>query len=148
MSSGFTSDLLTGYARFLAASGIGTWKPTCAYTAAETGIVLGTIPQTPDRVITLTAYGVSDNPTLSDSIVGLQVRCRWGGQDPRPVEDLADSIFNLLHGSQHLVLATGVHVVQCVRQSGPVSLGQDANQRWSNSSNFYVTVHRPSPNRL
>lgn len=146
--AGFNTDLLTGYAQLLSAAGIGTWNTTGAYTAAQTGIVLGTIPQAPDRIITLTAYGVSDAPVPSDSIIGLQVRCRWGGQDPRPVDDLADSIFDLLHGSQHRVLSTGVHVVKCERQSGPASLGQDANQRYSNVSNYYCHVWRPGPNRL
>jgi hypothetical protein len=145
--SGFQVNLLTGLAAYLAAGGIGaTWTTSGAYTPLQTGIVLGNVPQSPDRIITLTAYGVDDSPALSDSVLGVQVRCRWGGQDPRPVDDLADSIYNLLHGKTALTLSTGVTVVQCLRQSA-TTLGQDENGRWSNSSNYYVTAHRPSTNR-
>lgn len=147
--SGFQTDLLTGLAAYLQTAGIGTWNTSGLYTATQTGIVLGTVPQTPDRIVTLTAYTVDDDASLSDSVVGVQVRCRWGGSDPRPVDDLADSIFALLHGNTAFTLgsgATAVTVVQCLRSSG-VSLGQDANNRWSSVANYYLTVHRPSTNR-
>jgi len=148
--SGFSVNLLTGLAALLQTAGLGTWNTSGVYTTTQTGIVLGTIPQGPDRIITLTAYGVSDDPSLSTSVVGVQVRCRWGGADPRLVEDLSDSIYMFLHGKTDFTVGTGaaaVRVVQCLRQSGPVSLGQDQNLRWSTSSNFYLTAHRPSTNR-
>jgi hypothetical protein len=131
----------------LAAGSLGaTWNTSGAYTVLQTGIVLGNAPQSPDRIITLTAYGVSDSPNLSDSVQGVQIRTRWGGQDPRPVDDLDDAIFNLLHGRTALALTTGVTVVQCLRQS-TTTLGQDANGRWMRSSNYYLDVHRPSTYR-
>lgn len=146
--SGFQANLATGLAVYLAAAGIGaTWDPAAAYTDAQTGIVLGTIPTTPDRIITLSVYGVEDDPDLSDSVLGVQVRCRWAGEDVRLVDDLADSIYMLLHGKTDWALAAGVYIVLCHRNSGPASLGQDANNRWSNTQNFYCTVHRPSTNR-
>jgi Bacteriophage minor capsid protein len=145
--SGFTTDLLTGLAVYLAAGGLGaTWNATGAYTVLQTGIVLGNIPQSPDRVITITAYAVADSPNLSDSTVGVQIRTRWDGQDKRGVDDLDDSIFNLLHGKCDLTLSTGVVVGQCYRQSAS-TLGQDESNRWGNVSNYYCSVHRPSTNR-
>ena len=145
--TGFQTDLLTGLATHLAAGAIGaTYSPSGAYSALQTGIVLGNVPQAPDRIITLTAYGVEDSPALSDSVLGVQVRCRWGGQDPRPVDDLQDSIYNLLHGKTNYTLSTGVFVVQSLRQSA-VTLGQDENARWSNVANYYLSVHRPSTYR-
>ena len=148
IAPGFETNLLTGLAVHLAAGGIeATWNTSGAYTAQQTGIVLGSIPQTPDRIITLTAYGVGDSPNLSDSTIGVQVRCRAEGQDKRRVDDLEAAIFSLIHGRTALTLSTGVYVVQCLRQSGPAALGQDESQRWSVSSNYYVTVHRPSTNR-
>jgi hypothetical protein len=144
--SGFETLLLTGVAELLAAANLGTWRDTGIYTAAETGIIFDTVPQSPDQVITLTDYAVSDDPTLSDSVIGVQVRTRWGGQDPRPVKDLDGSIFNALHGLESVTLTGGVHVVSMVRRSG-VSLGIDANNRWMRSSNYYATVWRPSANR-
>ena len=146
--SGFQTDLLTGHAVLLAAAGLGTWNTTGVYTTTQTGIVLGTVPQGPDRIVTLSAYGVSDKAQLSDSIIGLQVRCRWGGQDPRYADDLADSIFAYLQGKENYTLSTGIRVVLCERNSGPVSLGQDENRRWANVQNFYLNVHRPSTNRF
>lgn len=145
--SGFTSDLLTGLAAYLHAAAIGTYKASGAYAATDTAIVLGDIPQDPDNVITLGAYGVSDDVSLSDSVIGVQVRCRAAGADPCPADDMADGIFDLLHGATNLTLAGGVRLVQCLLHSGPASLGQDANGRWSCVQNFYCTVHRPSTNR-
>jgi hypothetical protein len=147
LAAGFQSDLLTGLAVHLAAGSIeATWNTSGVYTALQTGIVLGLVPQAPDRVITLTAYGVSDSPNLSDSTLAVQVRTRAEGADKRKVDDLDDSIFNLLHGKTALLLTTGVMVVQCLRQSA-TTLGQDANGRWMNASNYYLTCHRPSTNR-
>jgi hypothetical protein len=148
--SGHVVNLLEGLAAHLAAGGIGaTWSTSGAYTALQTGILLGSVPQAPDRIITLTAYGVADDPALSDSEIGVQVRCRWGGADPRPVQDLDDAIFALWHGKTNLVVGTGpaaITVVQLLRLS-QTSLGQDENRRWSTSSNYLVTTHRPSANR-
>lgn len=147
--SGFTTDLLTGLAVYIAAGGVGaTWATSGVYTTLQTGIVLGAIPQAPDRIITLSAYGIGDDSAnLSDSGIGVQLRCRWGGSDPRPVDDLADALFALLHGKTAFTLSTGVYVAQCLRRSGPVSLGQDASNRWANASNYYLSTHRPSANR-
>jgi len=61
--TGFETNLLTGIAQLLATAGLGVWRDTGIYTAAETGIVFDTVPQAPDRVITLTDYVVFDDPT-------------------------------------------------------------------------------------
>lgn len=144
---GYRTDLLTGIASLIDSGGLATWRSAGVYAAGETGIVLGTVPSSPDRIVTLTSYGVDDDPTLSDSTTGVQVRTRWGGQDPRPVDDLADAIFALLHNRGPLTLSTGVRVVQIHRQSS-TPLGQDTNARWSRSDNYYVAAHYPTPNRL
>jgi hypothetical protein len=148
LAAGFESNLLTGLAVLIAAGGIeATYNTNGVYTELLTGIVLGNIPQIPHRCITLTVYGSDDNPALSDSEVSVQVRCRAQGADKRLVDDLDAAIFNLLHGKTAWTLSTGVYVVQCQRKSGPASLGQDGNSRWSVSSNYAVTVHRPSTYR-
>lgn len=145
--SGFQTDLLTGLAAYLAAGGIGaTWSNNGVYTALQTGIVISSVPQAPHRIITLSSYSVEDSPALSDSVIGVQVRCRWEGQDPRPVNDLNDSIYDLLHGLTNVTLTGGVRIVQCLFLNS-TSLGQDADLRWATAANYYVTVHRPSANR-
>ena len=98
------------------------------------------------RCIALSTYPVSDDYALSESTVGLQVRCRWEGADPRRTDRVADAVFDVLHGLQATTLSTGVHVISCARRSG-VSLGQDTQKRWGRSDNYYLDVHRPSPNR-
>lgn len=144
---GFRNDLLTGLAMYSAAAQLATWKSSGVYAAGETAIVLGTVPSSPDRVVTLTGYGVTDDPTLSDSVTGVQARFRWGGQDPRPVDDIADAFFDAWQNLGPLTLPTGIRVVEMHRQSS-VSLGQDTNARWSRADNYYVTAHRPSLHRL
>jgi hypothetical protein len=144
------TNLLTGLAAYLETNTIGSWDTATAYGATDTAIVLGTMPQSPDRIIALSAYGVSDEPCSNHSIIGVQIRCRWGGADPRYADDLADSIFTLLHGATHLTLgagATAVTIVICERNSF-LPLGQDGNNRYANSSNYYCTVYYPSTNRL
>ena len=146
MTDGFETLLLNGLAVYLAAQSVGTWKPTTAYTSGETAIVIGKIPQDPGRVIALNSYAVSDHASLSDSVRGVQIRTRWDSEDKRKVDDLDALIFNLLHGKAWLRLTTGVLVVLSVRNSW-ATLGQDANDRWSNVANYYMTCHRPSTNR-
>lgn len=144
---GFQTDLLVGVAEHLAVAGVGAWNTAGVYTADQTGIVLATVPASPDSVITITGYGVTDDPSLSDSVQGVQFITRTGGGDPRPTDDLADSIFDRLHGATGLLLSTGVRVTQCLRRSH-VSLGQDGNRRWQRSDNYYLDVHRPSLHRV
>lgn len=138
---------LEGVAQHLAAAGVGVWRPSGSYPPGEAGIVVAARPQEPGDVISLSAYGVDDDPSLSDSVLGLQVWCRRAGAHPGPVAETADAVFDVLHGTTHLALVGGVHVVQCLRRS-QVSGGQDGNGRWSDIQNFYATVHYPSTHRL
>lgn len=142
----FDVAFLEGFAQLLATAGVGTWSPAGSYTSAQTGIVIGLLPASPDRLIVLAAYGVTDDPSLSDTVQGLQVTTRWGGQDPREVSRLTAKVFNELHGLEQVILTGGVHVVDCYRRSH-TSIGQDANGRWRTVQNFYCTVHRPSKHR-
>lgn len=141
----FTGDLLDGLAAFLAGAGAGTFRTDgSAYLAGETAIVFAAMPQAPTRAIVLSTYPVTDDPSLSDSVVGVQVRCR-GGADPHDVESIADSVFTVLHGKTAFNLGP-VRVVEALRNSG-VPLGRDDSNRWEHSDNYYLTVHRPSTNR-
>lgn len=144
----FDVAFLEGFAQLLAAapSPVATWKTNGAYASGETGILVGGLPQTPDQVVALNGYGVADDPTLSDTVQGLQVTTRWGGQDPREVGRLTSRVFDRLHGLHDVELPSGVYVVSCYRSSW-TSIGQDANSRYRTTQNFYVTVHRPSANR-
>lgn len=143
---GYTTDLLTGLAQLLAAEGIGVWNTDAAYTDAQTGILLDVMPSTPDNVIVLSGYSVSDDPVHADTTTGVQIRTRTGTPDPRPTDDLADSIFDLLHGAQDLTLG-GVRVQQARRISW-TPLGPDQTRRHERADNYYLDTWRPAPNRL
>jgi hypothetical protein len=146
--SGLQTDLLTGFAVKIAGGSIGaTWDQNGAYDVNATGIKLRKTPDKPDRLITLSAYGISDTASLPNSVIGLQVRSRWGGTDPRPADDLDDDVFGLLQEWAG-TLSTGIQVALCRRVSGPQSLGQDGNGRWSVVSNYAVTAYWPTSHRV
>jgi hypothetical protein len=146
---GWTTDLLTGLAEHLAAAGVGTWRASGAYTAAETGIVIRGIPQTPDRLITLAPYPLDGggHRGMADHDTALQIRLR-GTEDPRVCDDLADAVFTALDsiGSAGPVDLGGVKVVDMWRQSY-TSLGVDGNGRWERSENYYALAMRPTANK-
>lgn len=145
---GFDSDFIKGWGRYLNAATPAefAYSEAAAYAPTVTAITLGALPQNPDRAVALATYPVTDDPSLSDSIIGLQVLTRAPGPDPTAVADIRDAFFDVLHGLTDIDLPTGIHVVQCLHQSGGL-LGRDEQQRWTRSDNYYVTVWRPSPNR-
>lgn len=106
------------------------------------GIVLDQYPEDRDSV-TLTLYPVSDDATLSDSVVGLQVTAR--AVDRGRVRAALGGVFAVLQGRERSTLG-GVTVVQCFRQSG-ADLGGDGNERRARADNYYLTVHWPSEHR-
>lgn len=143
---GFQADLCTGIAVLLSTAGVGTWNPTAAYAATDTAICIRIMPASPDNIIMLTPYPVSDDYTLSDSVIGLQVRTRTGGEDPTTTDDLTDAVFDNLQGLYGITLSTGIRV-QAVERRSSLPLGQDDLHRWVNSDNYYLTCWRPSPHR-
>lgn len=141
----FTDLCLAALAQYLAAGGVGTWRPADPYLPTDpTPIILSAVPSTPDRILVLTPYPVSDSVTLSDSVLGVQVGMR-GDRDPRTVQALSDAVFDRLHGAQAIGFAGG-QIVACARQS-ETPLGTDGNDRHERTANYYLSVWRPSPNR-
>lgn len=142
MASSYTTDLVEGAALLLVSAGLGVYRPAGPqYTADETGIVIASMPDGPDRVICLTPYTVDDDVT-TDAITGLQVRMR-AGTDPRDLMALSDGVFDLLHNRRGYELGQ-VYVAVSWRAS-EVLLGQDAHQRDERTSNFYLRTTRTSP---
>lgn len=142
---GWTADLLVGIAEHLAANAGATWKPSGAYVTSDVRpIIITAVPASPDVVIVLTPYGVTDDPALNDTVQGVQVRTR-GTKDPRVVTALDDDVFDALHGLSGVVL-NGVHVIQMYRQSA-APLGVDGNGRHEATANYYVQTARPSTHR-
>lgn len=143
MTDSYEQDLAAGIGQFLDTQGHGVWRDDGIYTAQETGIVLDIMPAEPDNAIVLTPYGVDDDPSQPDNVTGLQIRTRAAGRDPAAARKLGADVFLELHGRTHLVLPTGLHVVQILRQSS-VSGGQDDNGRWTMIQNYYCDLHVPA----
>lgn len=137
-----------GFAQLLAAASIGlTWSPDGLYTTGQTGIWIARVPTAPpNRVLTLTPYPLTDEPVSAMSEIGLQVRTRSAGPDPRDVFTLDDAVADALLGNFPLVLPNGIRVSTLIRSSSG-SLGQDDAHLWNWASNYTAAVNRPSPHR-
>lgn len=143
---GYTRDMLHGLAQLLAADGVGIYRATGVYANTEVGIVIGAMPTSPPAVVALIPYPLSDDPTLSDSVQGMQVRCRAASYDPRDVADLADLAFESLHGRGGIDLSPTARLVFAERTSG-IPLGDDSNGRPEWADSYQLTLHRPSRHR-
>lgn len=141
----FTADLAHGLAEYLAAAGIGAYRPTGVYRDGEIGIVIGAAPASPSRLVVLNPYPLVDDVEQADSVVGLQVRVRSGTPDPREALALADAVFDVLHGATHLHFGDiAVHLVQ---RAASAPMGQDHNRRYEHADTYRLTAHRPTSHR-
>ncbi|MEU2111822.1 minor capsid protein [Streptomyces sp. NPDC019507] len=137
-----TRALLEGLAALLADAGLGVYRPGPGevYAADETALGFGAMPDTPDRVIWLNPYPVTDTD-LTDAVTGVQFRMR--AADPMALLDLADAVFGELHNRQNLAFGA-LRVALLWRQSQAL-LGQDATGREELTANYYVRSTRPAP---
>ncbi|WP_027945958.1 minor capsid protein [Amycolatopsis taiwanensis] len=146
MTDSYTVALLKGLAQRIADQGIALYRSDgSAYLPTEIGLFFDAMPPEPDRAIVLTDYPVTDDPSLSDSVLGVQMRSRGLPYDAGSVKAIADGLFDLFHGARDFTV-NGIRVVYVVRNSGAV-LGRDDNNRWERSDNYYFSLHRPSANR-
>ncbi len=133
-----------------------TYDPDLIDAAGEQGSYVpnptqpdGTVPILVDRYdgdgpyIVLTDYTVDDDPTLSDSTLGIQASLRAEGLDV--VKGMSSDLFALVHGRWGGMLGP-VRLVSAQRASG-TNVGQDSNNRQGRVENYYLRVHRPSTNR-
>ncbi|TMR97535.1 minor capsid protein [Nonomuraea basaltis] len=144
----FTRDLLTGVAELLAAAGVADWNPDGLYTPAQTALTIGGLPSSPDKAISLAVYGAGrggDDVTEPDSNVQMQARIR-GSDDPRVTDDLADDLFDELHGLANVQLSTGVWLLLAQRRI-VAPLDRDSSGRWGRADSYELMVYRPSPHR-
>ncbi|MFI6485155.1 minor capsid protein [Nonomuraea sp. NPDC050663] len=144
----FSLDLLTGLHEVLADAGVGHWNPSGIYTANQVGLTIGGLPPSPDRAISAAVYGTGragDDIAEPDSSMQVQFRIRGTG-DPRTVDDLADGLFDTLHGASDVVLPTGVLLLLASRKI-VAPLDKDSNGRHLRADSYELLVHRPSPHR-
>lgn len=137
------TDLVKGLAAYLAAHSVGTYRATGAYTAAETAIVFGQLPTTPDRCIAITVYGAPDDEAVTPlSTLRVQFWCRGNANDNLDAGELAGAVFALLHGATYLTFGQA-NVSQILRVSR-VTLGQDQNKRQERADSYEFTVDFPA----
>lgn len=148
-SDTFLADLVTGFAVLLGAADIGVkWRgDDTPYAADECGIGLMSFPLALNRAVALSPYPLTDDPAAPVSEIGLQIKTRSAGEDPRDVWQLDGSISNVLLGNYPVTLTTGVRVHTLERTSSG-SLGQDTNSRWQWVSNYPLNLYRPTPHRV
>ena len=138
--SGYESDLLKGVAQTLHDASVAVYRPASAYQAGERAITFGTMPDSPDSVLTLATYPLTDEPREALSKVGVQVRSRAASY--LTAQDLNTLIFATLHGLANLDFGT-CHLVQLLRATS-IPMGTDAANRWEYSANFYADINPPT----
>lgn len=119
----------------------------------ETGtsgdVFINVLPSNPDKAVGIFSQGGSaPSPKFVEQTTDLQFLVR-GDADPRPAENLAQSIFNHLHGLTQEDLPDGTYLLQSRAMQGkPIHIGRDDSGRHKFSVNFRLryeaeTMHRP-----
>lgn len=138
---GYEDDVITAIAERLEAAGVGVWDPAGAYhPGPEPAIFVGVHPDVRRPVITLTPYPVEAQLNPNDSILGIQVRTRAEGRDPRGTINLDGKVYDVLHGLTNLQLGDW-RATKILFQSG-TTMGQDGLERWGRTANYYLTGPR------
>lgn len=151
--SSFERDIILGFGNDIAANSaakVPLWIDTdkdgndVAVNPApgDVGIYLDIWPEDVDSV-TLTSYSVADDPSLSNSTVGVQVIV-WTEDRNRGRDILAD-IFDTMQGRWGGTMGN-VRINTVGRRSG-ANLGQNNSGRIGRSENYYIQAHRPSGHR-
>lgn len=144
----FLRDFLHGWAQHLVDADIGlTWPPAGpndTFALTDVGIGFLTFPTALDKTVALTPVPLSDDPTLTQSLMNLQVKCR--AKDRFECMALDSAIAGVILGAFPLTLSTGIQIVS-MDPAASTPLGQDGNDRFLWSSNYPQMVHRPTPNR-
>jgi hypothetical protein len=138
---GFTTTLLTAAGEYLDAENVGAWNPP--YLATDTVISIDTFG-TADKAIALATYAVTDDAT-TDSVIGLQLWIRGAPKTRTSAKDIADRVFDALHGLERVDWG-GIPIVRIWRQS-QTSHGIDANFREEISANYYVQLTHTGTHR-
>lgn len=136
-------DLTVGLGLWLQEQGVASWDTPQAGLPVASAVIE---PATPDAVITLTVSLDDSDYSLSDSVAGVQVRTRAGGDDSLAASDLAWEVLTRLHGVEGLTLPNGVHVVSAAHRGGS-PLEPDQTGRSRHTDNYWLTIHAPSQNR-
>ncbi|CAL9607490.1 hypothetical protein SUDANB95_05519 [Actinosynnema sp. ALI-1.44] len=125
--------------------GLGVYAPT------GTGgtLYLDELPDTPDLAVALARYGGTESDSrLPYDEIAMQWRVRGSHQDRRTAANLAQRIYDELHGMGSRALPGGTWMVDLIgTQGGPVYIGKDPKHRPEWTVNMRAEVHRPTVHR-
>ena len=137
--------LETGLAQYLDNQEVLTFDAT----GVSGDTFINVLPSSPDEAVGIFSQGGSaPSPKFVEQFTDIQFLVR-GGPDPRTSEDLAQSIFNYLHGLTQENLPDGSYLLQARAMQGkPIHVGRDDSGRHKFSVNFRLryeneTIHRP-----
>lgn len=127
-----------------------TWDPTGAYDpTVPRCIYLMNAPDDAVSPVVLTPYPLADDPALSDSTIGLQVRTRSAGRNIRDLWNTDDAIDDALLGLYPVTLPSGIAVTALTKTSTMPPIREDGSlQRWWHTANHTALIYRPSTHRL
>jgi hypothetical protein len=137
-----TTLLLTGIARLLDLKQVGIYTLDDVVSGDSTAIVLKTMPDSPDRCITLNYLPMNAIPDQAHNSGLLQVACRGKPGVPLDSDELADACDAWLNGLTQYALGGDCTLNQCYLRNS-VNLGQDEAQRWITTNQYNVDVDTP-----
>jgi hypothetical protein len=149
VTDGASTKLCKGVAALLHAAGVVTYTSSGPVPTSTTNppVYIGRYPDQPDVCAALTTYAAGgDEPTLSSSVVMLQVRTRGTVSDHTAGDNLDDAIAAQLMGHYPVTLDSGVRIEILTRSSGS-PIGLDAAGRMERTTNYRVQYYDPGPYR-
>jgi hypothetical protein len=134
-----TRDLLYGIAGMLNGVAVDlTWLGP----GTGTGILMKTMPDSPDRCIVLNVIPQNDNITIAYGEVDVQLAARGARNNPLDVDDILDAAFVILHGAKAIVCGS-VTITQMNRFSS-IPMGQDQLVRNERVDKYRLTLDYPT----
>lgn len=112
-------------------------------------ISLLALPPTPDIAIAIAPYqNVEASIRVAVDEPRFQIRCRGTSTDARIPGQLAQNIYDALHGmtSRRLPGGTWLALIAAT-QSTPIYIGRDKNSRFEYTVNFRAALGRPTIHR-
>lgn len=134
-----------GLAQHLADAGLARYTPDGPYPPGPLPAVFYLRhPDTPADAITIVIYDENHDRDDHNPDIYVQLRYRRAGTDPRPVDRLADAVFELLHDRSHFTLPNGIGVKLCRRKIAGMS-DPDTSGRWSRPDSYMFTLDAKAP---
>lgn len=114
------------------------WSDAVPYGPGVRAVTLRDLPSQPDTAVAVEVYAITDDITLPDVEVRIQLTFRGPGD---AADHFADDVFEALHGLHGFEM--GGLRVQRARRLYVAPLGADSNGRERRSDNYALVFMRP-----